>query len=263
MSRSTDVRTVTPVETLPGRVVDVVVWGASRPDLFRRTVESFRAHAKAESVRLRWFLEEGAFDAARGAEEAAAAQEYGFDGIHVEALGSYGWAMTNAMNRWVRAPYMFSLEDDWLCIRDLDLDLAVDVMEQHQGVNQLRFNFRKNAAEPNPGLWVKEYPFFVQPTVPRLPQEALGVDVVAINSYHWHFNPGLWRMDFIRPRWQGARVNVHHHMNSTKALIPTESRPSADWYALTLGALTWGPVKEPPFFEHLGRERSIHKTVGL
>ena len=259
-----EVRTLAPVETLPGRVIDIVVWGASRPDLFRRTVESFRAHAKTETVRLRWFLEEGAFDATRGAEEAAAAWEYGFDGVHVEALRSYGWAMTNAMNRWIRAPYMFSLEDDWLCLRDLDLDLAVDVLEQHPGVNQLRFNFRKNAAEPNPGLFVKEYTF---PTT-RSPVDPIGppvppVPVVCVNNFHWHFNPGLWRMGFIRPKWRGSRVNVHHHMNSTAALIPTAARPSADWYALTLGALTWGPVREPPFFEHLGRERSVHKAHGL
>ena len=243
------------VETPPGRVIDVVVWGASRPHLLQRTLDSFRAHATFSTGRLRWFLEDGAFDAARAAESAALAEGFGFDGIHVEHVGSYGWAMTHAMDRWVRAPLMFSLEDDWLCLRDLDLDLAFDVFEQHAHVNQLRFNRRKNSRSQNDGAVV-----FAERTL-----DVGGQPLPFLSSPHWVFNPALWRMSYIRPRWKGYCNNVHIWTNREApiGLLPPGPRPSQDWYADVLGTLIWGGVGEPAFFEHIGSgAESIHKAQG-
>lgn len=241
-----------PVTELSGRVIDVMVWGASRPSLFRRTIESFREHVRF-SGQLRYFLEDGLFDQTAAAESAALARGFGFDGVHVEAVGSYGWAMTNAMNRWVRAPLMFSLEDDWLCLRDIDLDLCFDAFVENPWLNQLRYNRRKNAASQNEGRYV-------------FPERTLtigGREYPCLGSIHWYFNPAVWRMSFIRPRWRGFKVNVHHALNSPAGILPEGPRPTPEWYADKLGVITWGPVREPAFFEHIGGgEHSIHDKQG-
>lgn len=253
MTKAPEVRLLDQeVETLPGRVIDVVVWGASRPHLFAQTIGAFKQHAKF-SGQLRFFLEDGQFDPERAEQSVQIARTFGFDGIHVEKVGSYGWAMTNAMNRWVRAPLMFSLEDDWLCLRDIDLDLCFDCFEQNAHVNQIKYNRRKNATSQNEGRFV-----YAQRRLPINGQE-----YPFIGSAHWYFNPAVWRMSFIRPRWKGFYHNVHHALNSPTGLLPRGVRPKPEWYADELGVLTWGGVKEPAFFEHLGvGDESIHKKQG-
>lgn len=249
-----------PPDLMPGgeRVIDVMVWGASRPALLQQTIETFRAHAKADTVQLRYFLEDGAFDADGAAEAVRIAEGFGFDGIHVERVGSYGWAMTNAMNRWCRAPLMFSLEDDYRFLRDIDFDLCWEAFAQNSGLNQLRYNRRTNVAAHTAGI----FPF---------PRRTLSIDsgdgVVeypVLGSRHWYFNPAVWRMSFIRPRWRGFQRNVHHALNSGHGLLPPSGEtPSPEWYADVLGVLTWGDVGEPPFMVHAGREASIHKAQGF
>lgn len=232
-------------------MIDIAVWGASRPHLFKRTIESFRDNVKF-SGKLRFFFEDGDFNPEKAKESVAIAEAHKFDGVHVERVGSYGWAMTNAMNRWIRAPFMFSLEDDWLCLRPIDLDLCFDCFQQHKHLNQIKYNRRKNAASQNDGIYV----------FPERSYEINGKSYKFLGSMHWYFNPAVWRMSFIRPRWRGSYSNVHHYMNSSHALLPPGPRPKPEWYADKLGVVTWGPVREPAFFEHLGREDSIHKLQG-
>lgn len=245
-----EVKRCAPVEELPGRVIDVCVWGASRPHLFRRTIDSFRAHARFQTGRLRYFLEDGAFDDKRAAESAVIARDLGFEGVNIERVGSYGFAMTNAFDRWVRAPLLFSLEDDMLCRREVDLDIAFDAFVENRGLNQLFFNRRANYSNP------VETPF-VERTL------SIGGRFYSCqSSKHWFFGPALWRMSFVRPRWRGHKDNIHFATNSSRGLLPSDKKPPPAWYADVLGALTFGPPREPPFFEHIGREDSIHKKQG-
>lgn len=239
------------VTTLAGPVIDVVFWGASRPELFRVAVDSFRRHVRFGG-RLRFFLEDGDFDPERARESARIARDRGFDGVHVERVGSYGWAMTNAIDRWVRAPLMFSVEDDWECLRPIDLDLCWKLFEQHPHVNQVRYNRRKNADSQNRGAFV-----YAKRTL-----AVDGTDYPFLGGAHWYFNPSVWRMSYIRPRWRAHKDNIHFYLNSANGLLPPGERPSPDWYADTLGVLMWGGVREPAFFNHLGAEHSIHARQG-
>lgn len=239
------------VEELHSRVIDVAVWGASRPHLFKQTIESFRDHAKF-SGGLRFFLEDGNFNPERAKESVRIAEDHHFNGINVEKVGSYGYAMTHAMDRWIRAPLMFTLEDDWLCLRDIDLNLCFDCFEQNSNVNQIRYNKRKNSKDQNEGAFV-----FADRVL-----NINGRGYPVQGSAHWYFNPSVWRMKFIRPRWRGAFSNVHFYMNSMSGLLPF-NRPPSSWYADVLGAYIWGAVKEPAFFRHIGTgEDSIHKAQG-
>jgi hypothetical protein len=241
---------VPEAELLSGRVIDVCVWGASRPHLFRRTIAAFRDHVRF-SGRLRFFLDDGDFHPERARASASIAESLGFDGVHVERVGSYGFAMTNAFDRWVRAPLMFSLEDDLLALRTLDLDLACDAFLQNPGLNQLFFNRRKNYSNP------AERPFVLRAL------SINGCTWPCMSSGHWYFGPALWRMAYVRPRWKGFHDNVHFGINSARGFLPSDGTPAGpEWHADVLGALTWGPPKEPPFFDHIGREDSIHAAQG-
>lgn len=241
---------------LAGRVIDVVVWGASRPALFERTIEAFQQHAKFKTGRLRFFLEDGCFDEEKAGAAAEIARARGFDGINVEPVGSYGWAMTNAIGRWVRAPLMFSLEDDMMALREIDLDLAFDAFTQNPCINQLFYNRRKNAASQNDGGFVFAKRHLV----------VNGKRYPVLGSAHWYFGPSLWRMGYVWPRWSGAKDNIHFHINSADGFLPPGEkggpRPAPEWYADVLGAVTWGGVGEPAMFQHIGHDESVHKRQG-
>ncbi len=251
--RQDEVRRLKPIPTASFRekTIDVVFWGASRPELFERALSSFRRNVRFGG-RLRYFLEDGEFDKAMAAESVRIARAAGFDGIHTERVGSYGWAMTQAIDRWVRAPLMFSIEDDWECLRPIDLDLCWELFRDHDHVNQLRYNRRNNTRSQNEGAFVytsrtlkignSQYPF--------------------LGGAHWYFNPAVWRMSFIRPRWRAHKDNIHFFINSANGLLPNGPRPSPEWYSDKLGVLTWGGHGEPAFFTHLGAEQSIHAKQG-
>jgi hypothetical protein len=82
-----------------------------------------------------------------------------------------------------------------------------------------------------------------------------------MGSLHWYFNPAVWRMKYIRPRWKGHKDNIHFYINSENGLLPPgKERPSPEWYTDVLGAYIWGDVGEPAFFAHRGVSHSRHKV---
>ena len=250
------------------RAVDVIVPSTSRPDLLKQTLESFKDHVKFNG-RLRFFLEEANMGVretdptisaemiSRTAECVRIADRHGFTGVNVEDVGSYSWALTKAMDRWITSPYMFNLEDDWLCIRDIPLDLAVDAMEQNE-INQIRFNKRDTMPSKNEGAWIK--------VTRKLAVN--GQEYIFTGSDHWYFNPALWRMEWIRPRWEARQANAHWYLNN-HAYGPLmreykfETRPGPDFYADVLRFYIWGGIDEKAFFRHLGvGERSTRNKYG-
>lgn len=245
-----------PVNELSGKIIDVMVWGGSRPELLRRCIKSFREHLRFSGT-LRWLYQDCDYHHTRALECLQIVENAGFTESRIRQpvpgeLGvmSYGYSMTAAFNDLVRAPLMYSLEEDHEALRPIDLDLAWGLFDQHRHINQLRFNRRKNPGEENDG------------TIKVLERslDVSGRPVTISSSKNWYFQPSIWRMSFVRPRWRGHFANVHH--GTQRDLLPSK-RPPPEYFLDVLGAVTMGGIGEPAFMVHTGTpEHSLHHAMG-
>lgn len=249
------------------RDVDVFVWGASRPDLLKRTLDSFKSHVKFKSGKFHFFLDDGLFDKVKSDESVRIAKEYGFEGIVQKKTGSYGYAMAETIGRYASSKYMFSLEDDWECLQEIDMDVLISCMEKNTSINQIRLNRRKNEGYE----YFRDHPkyaSYMEMHKIKLPmmitlKDGKNKKWPASVSTYWYFNPALWRTDFIVPNFKGFERNVHLLLNSSAGLLPRGQPPSPKWYLKNLGTITWGDVRHPAYFKHLGGgEKSIHAAQG-
>lgn len=250
-------RRARPVAELPERVIDVMVFGGSRPALLDACLRTFREHVRFSGT-LRLLYQDCGYHAERAHECLDIVGRFGgFDAARIQApvpdrpgVMSYGYSITAAFDDLVRAPLMFHLEDDHEFLRDVDLDVAWDLFAEHP-INQLRYNRRKTPREENDGV-VK----VIERTF-----RAGGRDVVVTSSKNWYFQPAIWRMAFVRPRWLGHFADVHHHAQVD--MIGTAKRPPPEWFIEKLGAVTMGAIGEPPFLRHTGTaEHSLHHALG-
>jgi hypothetical protein len=247
------------------RCVDVMVWGGSRPDLLEMTIKTFKQHVNFTAGKLNFYFDDGMFDKERSDASAAIARAMKFDNVTQEKLGSYGYAIASAWSRDVSAPFVFSLEDDWECVQDIDLDSMVDCMVCNPKVNQIKLNRYKNYTSAfykklaDQKTYYKKYELPVE----RMLKDSNGKEWPVLGSLHWYFNPAIWRTSFTVKHFKGFHRDVHRSMNSQHGFLPTKERPPPTWYTDVLGAYVWGAVKHPPYFVHRGLKQSIHNTQGF
>lgn len=247
--------------------IDVIIFSASRPELLDITLNSFKKHITF-SGKLNFFLEDGDFNHANSLISKQIAIKHGIppQNINIEKVGSYGYAITNAFSRWITSRYIFFLEDDWECVKDINLDHVFDCLQKYTQYNQIKFNRRDNDTH---NFYVKmqhQKPYYKK-YLHQLPYEVtMKVNnniFPAIGSLHWYFNPAIWRTDFIIPRWKGFYRNVHLKTNSHEGLLPDKNRPSPEWYVKNLGVLTWNKPGTGGYFIHRGKSKSIHSKQGF
>lgn len=247
------------------RDVDVMVWGASRPNLLELTIKSLREHLKFTAGRLFFYLDDGLFDQERSNASAAIARAMDFDNVTQAKLGSYGFAIATAWSRDVSSPFVLSLEDDWECLQDIDLDTIVDCMVVNNNVNQIKLNKEKNHSRRfydkirHRCVYYQKYPDM---PVQRMLKDSKGNEWPVLGSLHWFFNPAVWRTTFAVKHFKGFYRNVHLKLNSEHGLLPKGERPSPQWYTDVLGVFTWGGEFHPPYFIHRGKAQSIHDAQG-
>lgn len=247
------------------RDVDVMVWGASRPDLLELTITSLKEHLRFTAGRLFFYLDDGLFDQQRSDASAAIARAMNFDNVTQAKLGSYGFAIATAWSRDVSSPFVLSLEDDWECLQDIDLDTIVDCMVVNDNVNQIKLNKEKNHSC---GFYDKirhrheYYQKYPDMPVHKMLKDSKGNEWPVLGSLHWFFNPAVWRTTFTIKHFKGFYRNVHLKINSEQGLLPKGERPSPQWYTDVLGVFTWGGEFHPPYFIHRGKAQSIHDAQG-
>ena len=243
---------------LPGRVIDVMIYGGSRPDLLRLCLRTLAEHLIFPSGRLRLLFQDCDFMPSLAVECIEIVREHGgFEAARVHhptgqpGVFSYGWSITAALDDLIRAPLVFHLEEDHEFIRPVDLDLVWDLFESNPRLNQLRLNRRKNPSEENDGA-VK--------VVERTLHAGLR-DAVCSSSKNWYFQPSIWRVGYVRQRWLGHRDNVHHAAQHDLGL--PDVRLPAEHYIDVLGLATLGGIGAPAYLRHTGGpERSLHTVLG-
>ena len=245
--------------------IDIMMFGASRPEIFEKTIISFKNHVKFSGT-LYFYIDDGDFDHDNALKVQEIAKQHNFDGIVINKTGSYGYAITNSFNKYLKSKYVFFLEDDWECIQDIDLDFFWDCLEQNQQINQIRFNRHENHDTNYYRDFNKEYFNKHLDMLPyRITINVNQNEYPFIGSLHWYFNPAIWRTNFIIQHWKGFYRNIHHAFNNHLIYKITQSynRPSPSAYVHQLGLVTYGDVDHPPFFKDIGREFSIHTKQGF
>lgn len=229
------------------RAIDVVVWGGSRPHLFWKTIEAFHKHIKFDG-RIRFFLEDGDRDHELALESQEIAQQNKFDGINIEQVNSYGYAMTNAMDRWVTSSYMFSLEDDWEFVRDIDLNIVIDLMDKYEILRQVRFNKRHTMGAKGIGeqtFYKLERDFYLNDK-----------QYILTTGDKWTMLPALWKMSYLRPRWEGAFSHGFWHITNALYAADNIKVPATKEAPLIIrdkmGFWIWGKIGNPPYVKHNG-----------
>ena len=223
--------------------IDLMVDSASRPDLLQIAVESLKKNLKF-SGKIRYMLHEAVLNEELSNQCLRYAESLClFDIIHKERRPKGEMVSIGTILEKVEAPWFIHWEDDHELTRELDLDMCVDIFEKCPKVNQLTFNKRDTMTEV--AGWVKkevEYEGYKLTTSP-----------------HWRISPAIWRMSWIKPRWQSVQGNNGHWLMNDILQRVWRGHPenkTADSVIEVLGTFYLGPIGEPGYCVHMGTNRS-------
>lgn len=261
---------------------DFVIMCMSRITQLTTCVESLRKHLKYSKVPVRFYLWNGYYkenpdkglvfnDNMYGVAAANKCidlvRNHGFTNwVSAEAENSLGYAMTNAMNAFVRSKYMITLLDDGELIKDVDLDLIYDCLEQNSKINMVSLR-----------------PGGPYPTNVSVPVTINGTNYTFPGSKHIYFaGLSVWRMSFFSKVWVGTYRNVHWELNKSMVDVPdlptlrkeyvrpekfftewtVEYQKRQDYTGHVLGVIAWmlDPVKN--YVRH-SNESSVRNVIGL
>jgi|WetSurMetagenome_2_1015567.scaffolds.fasta_scaffold03350_11 hypothetical protein len=213
--------------------LDIMRTSASRPTLLKQSTESLLKNLKF-SGELRWVFHEDFLNKERSNECVDYINSLDINKVLLidkSAVGQ-GASLTKLLDA-VEAKYVLNWEDDYTAEREIDLDLVVKILEENNDVNQVSFWKRQTMAE-KPGFKKKE--------VVRSGQ-------ILTTNPHWAFTPAIWRVSFIKPRWQNG-PQIHWHMQPI--LKGGQGMRDADWIIANLGTYHLGPIGENKYSFHIG-----------
>ena len=229
-------------------IVDVIRPTASRFDVFKESTESFLENVIFKGD-FRFIVHEDSFDM----DESADIVDYCKNDLGIETVKvdypniGQGPSLTWLMSQ-VKADFVFQLEDDWIFLREIDLNCVVDMMRRNKWISEIVFNKRPTMKQKY--TWIKK--------------QVMADETSLITCPHWTFIPSLWRSKTIKRRWVEApkQCIFTWHFNAelkhmTDILVDEERYAmtrDADWVIQNLGTYYLGEFGEPAFVRHLGHE---------
>lgn len=219
------------------KTIDIIRTSASRPELLEESTESMLKNLKY-SGELRWFLHEDVLN------EAASERciEYSKNlGIYTKIkknsppLGqckSFLWLIDQ-----VKSDYAIHWEDDYVLIKEIDLDFLVNVMDHHP-VNQISFSKRD-----------------ILPDKPKFVKKEVDFDgSIFTTSHHWYVAPAIWRMKFIRPHLSALRRHCPNdfHWEINRQIKGPNRTHDADWVINNSRTFYFGAIRKGKCVEHIG-----------
>ncbi len=190
--------------------------------------------------------------------------------IHViSPAKGQGYAMNYALKKVIDCPFSLKWEDDFKPVKEIPLDICVELMRKYPKINQICFNKRETAPfkyvanEHGRYEWKKEQRYF--------PLASSKIPLVVKDR--WWFGTAIWRNAFIEPLFVYWNSNTHNRMNNEVLLplagfvmgdehnkeIPYKGRyiPTAEQMEKNIGSYIYGKTGDPQMVEHTGREDSI------
>ena len=182
------------------RKIDIMRTSASAPEWLKISTEALHKHLKF-SGELRWIVHEDTLNSKESDKCMKYIEECGLytvvkrDEPPIGQCMSLSWLIDQT-----KTPYVLNAEDDYRLLKDIDLDVMYDIMENSNDVNQITFAKRPlKMRRPN---FDKK----------RIFKEGRYL----ITQPYWGFPPALWRMSFIKPRWvRSERKDFHWRIQDT------------------------------------------------
>lgn len=223
-------------------MIDVIRTSASRPDLLEKSTESFNKFVKY-SGGLRVLFHEDMLNRPESKKCLQIAERFKFNDIYSHYPPITQGPSLDFLLRKTETTYVLNFEDDWEALREIDLDLAVKIMEENPDVNQIAYHKRKTMADR--AGWVKKV------------VERSGIKLTT--NPHWAFTPALWRRDFIMKYWKTPPAEENPVWFINPLVKRRRGMPDADYMIKHVGAYFMGPIREPAFIWHLGFQNSVRE----
>jgi len=226
-------------------MLDVIITSTCRKTI-ENTLESFTRNVKCSDAfryivnvdvknpkyldRLNWFL------AGKGIRDVRINQH------PAEMPRAHAEAINYLFNR-VRSPFFFHLEDDWLFLKKIDLDPMIEIMQNHDDIDQIRFNKQRT----------KDYAWLYHISTEDIPKYRKPNRNTVLNGMNmvqtwvWSFNPSIGRTATVQ------------------SVMPFPPFPNPEKYLCyrydkiygTRGAYIWGRIGDRAAVRDIGYERLI------
>lgn len=224
--------------------ITIMIDSASRPNLLIPTLTSLWEHIKYTKGNIKWVFHE----AILFPEESIKNIDYAnrskmFDKIHTQQNPKGEGCSINTILQMCDTKYFMHWEDDYIALRDVPVNKAVEIMDINQNVNQIVFNRRDTM--PDCSGWVKKVYTKAGHAVTTSP--------------HWRITPALWRVDFIRPKWRAVEGgNFHWVINGElqSEFKDCKEGKTAEWINEKLGTFYLGGIDEKAYCKHTGQGQS-------
>ena len=143
----------------------------------------------------------------------------------------------------IESPYCFHLEDDWIFLKEIDLDDLIQVMKKNKNIHHIRFN--KMRTKDYAWLYHLSDEDSIEFRKPNHNCKIDGIDLV--RTHVWSFNPSI------------ARTSV------VKSLVPVPLDTSCEKYFcnrydhmfIEKGTYIWGRIGDEAAVRDIGRNRLI------
>jgi len=215
------------------RRIDIIRTTSSRPELFKMTTESLLHHLKFDGE-IRWLVHEDVTNSERSKKLLEYIKEVGiYDVVKVDnppiLLGSSLLWLLKQTN----TPFVFSVEEDWRLIKDLDMNSVYDAMLANDDVNQIAPNKRVTMARKQ---WFDK-------------QEVVKNGYTLTTNMFWTLIPSLWRMGWIMPKLQpgfsgSSHANCSYGLNThlQKDAASKGIQCDPDWVMKNTGTYYWAGI---------------------
>jgi hypothetical protein len=147
----------------------------------------------------------------------------------------------NYLLRRIETDYYFHLEDDWLFLKEIELDPLIDLMRRNEEVNQIRFS-KEQIIQVDPSI-IEE--FNKRNELFLLPGEQATIDGInLIKSYIWSLNPHIARLSVVRKLLDiPSGINPENYFCKKYSQIFNSSS----------GLYIYGMIGESPYVKDIGR----------
>lgn len=192
-----------------GIMLDIVITGSSRPQLFPKFWKSFNEMVTYRGKKRIIWHEDFVYS-----EESSAVVKYVRDVVDELIIGNpsvgLGYALDSLINNYIENEFVFYIQEDFEFERPIDLDRLVHVMKNNESINLIFLKRSKNAL-------IEEVEF----------------DGVSMCKFQmWSFNPGLWRMDTVRKYWEPVDDGINAELHFNNNIGDIEVRKTMGLYVL-------------------------------
>jgi len=223
-------------------MMDILIASASRPQYLKQTVASIKKHLHYKDG-FRWILHEDVVRNSDSLKVVRWAINSGFDKIKMTFPAErHGNAIKELLNM-AQSRYIIRAEDDWILLKDIDLDEPIKVLDADPSINQVSFR---------------------SPTASTAKDKEVTVagKVLTIHS-EWNLIFSIWRLSFIKPRWVATtRGELSYHLiNDMDAAEFLECAKDNSWLQKNLGSYWWGDGKDVGYVRHIGEDSVLYIKV--